>query len=94
MNDYLVVLGQKFGTTRSEEVYKFMRHADGVLACCHVADAVYGIRTDEGYPELFARMQQFVGAGETLVVAPVSQAWAGQNATSMFKCFRSRDDDD
>ena len=93
MSDYLVVFGQNLNEERRKGAYDFMRHAEGVIACCHVAELVYGVRTDESYPDLFNRVQQFTGTDTMMIIAPLRGAWSGQHVTPAFRCFRPRDDD-
>jgi hypothetical protein len=93
MSDYLVLVSMNLDTDRRREVYDFMRHADGVMACCHVGEGAYAMRTEESHPALHRRLHSFLEADQMLLVAPLSGAWSGENVTPAFRCFRQRDDD-
>jgi len=93
MNDCLVIFGPQLPENRRKEVYDHMRHAEGVTACCHVAETIFGVRTAESHPELFSRVQKLVEPDLVIVVAPLAGAWSSRHALSAFRCFRQSDDD-
>jgi hypothetical protein len=92
-NTYLIVIAADAADRHSEEIKRFMRPGDSILACCHVMDTTYAIKTNRAHPEVYNNIVKLLGEKSAFIVAPINENWSQQNAVPAFRCFRGDDDD-